>query len=101
MTTPDYHQQEYWRGDIWGAGQLFTVSRGFQRYATPASETEFAQEERHALYERMDAKASAGTISKSTDGTQNHDAHYTWGALLRFDRGRGTFCDQPRTARFS
>ncbi len=78
---PDYHQQEYWRGDIWGPVN-YLIFQGLKRYATPAQQTEFAQKSVTLFMNEWTRKGVCGENYLSTDGTQNHDPHYTWGALL-------------------
>ncbi len=78
---PDYHQQEYWRGDIWGPPNYITWV-GIKKYASPQQINEFADRSVELFMREWLAKGVCGENYLSTDGTQNHDPHYTWGALL-------------------
>ncbi|HEY3863025.1 MAG TPA: PA14 domain-containing protein [Verrucomicrobiae bacterium] len=78
---PDYHQQEYWRGDIWGPPN-YIVWPGIEEYASPAQITEYADRNVALFMTNWLSKRVCGENYLSTDGSQNHDAHYTWGALL-------------------
>jgi hypothetical protein len=78
---PDYHQQEYWRGDVWGPTNYITW-QGIKKYASPAQMTEFADQSVELFMKEWLAKGVCGENYLSTDGTQNHDPHYAWGALL-------------------
>ncbi|MDQ2800136.1 MAG: hypothetical protein M3Y13_10890, partial [Armatimonadota bacterium] len=51
-------------------------------YATPAQQTEFAKKSVTLFMNEWTRKGVCGENYLSTDGTQNHDPHYTWGALL-------------------
>jgi hypothetical protein len=78
---PDYPQQEYWRGDIWGPTNYLTWV-GIKKYASPPQMAEFADRNVQLFTREWLAKGVCGENYLSTDGTQNHQAHYTWGALL-------------------
>jgi hypothetical protein len=80
-TDPDYHDQEYWRGDIWGPSNYITWV-GIKKYASPQQIAEFADRSVELFMREWLAKGVCGENYLSTDGTQNHDPHYTWGALL-------------------
>lgn len=88
---PDYHQQEYWRGDIWGPVNYF-VFQGLQRYASPRERAEFAGKSVALFMKNWTTLNLCGENYLSTDGTQNHDPHYTWGALLNLI-GLENICD--------
>ncbi|HET6384160.1 MAG TPA: PA14 domain-containing protein [Armatimonadota bacterium] len=78
---PDYHQQEYWRGDIWGPVN-YLVFQGLLRFATAAEQSSFADKSVRLFMRNWTRSGVCGENYLSTDGTQNHDPHYTWGALL-------------------
>jgi hypothetical protein len=78
---PDYHQQEYWRGDIWGPVN-YLVFQGLQRYASPEQRTDFARKSVTLFMKNWAPQKLCGENYLSTDGAQNRDPHYTWGALL-------------------
>jgi glycogen debranching enzyme len=78
---PDYHQQEYWRGDVW-APVNYIVWQGIKQYASPAQITEFADRSVELFMKNWVAQGVCSENYLSTDGTWNHDPHYTWGALL-------------------
>jgi hypothetical protein len=78
---PDYYMQEYWRGDVWGPTN-YLVWQGIKRYASPAQIAEFADRNVRLFMKNWEEKGVCGENYLSTDGTQNHDPHYTWGALL-------------------
>lgn len=89
---PDYHQQEYWRGDVWGPVNYF-VFQGVQRYASPALRTEFARKSVALFMKNWRAGNVCGENYHSTDGLQRgSDPHYTWGALLNLI-GLENVCD--------
>jgi glycogen debranching enzyme len=78
---PNYHQQEYWRGDVWGPVN-YLVWQGIRRYASPQQQLEFA---RRSVRLFMRNWISSGICSENyycTTGTTGGDPHYTWGALL-------------------
>ena len=78
---PDYYQQEYWRGTVWGPPN-YIVWQGIKKYASPAQITEFAQRNVNLFMTNWRARRVCGENYLSTDGSQSHDPHYTWGALL-------------------
>ncbi len=78
---PDYYQQEYWRGDIWGPTN-YLVFQGLMKYATPGQLNDFADKSVRLFMRNWIKSGLCGENYLSTDGTQNHDPHYTWGALL-------------------
>lgn len=79
---PDYHQQQYWRGDVWGPVNYF-VFQGVQRCASPAQQTEFARKSVTLFMKNWTGRNICGENYDSTDGIQrSSDPHYTWGALL-------------------
>lgn len=78
---PDYPTQEYWRGDVWGPPN-YIVWQGLKKYASPAQMTEFAERNLELFMTNWIAKGVCGENYLSTNGSQAHDPHYTWGALL-------------------
>jgi len=78
---PDWHIQEYWRGDIWGPTNYITWV-GIKKYASSGQITQYADRNVQLFMHEWLAKGVCGENYLSTDGTQNHDPHYTWGALL-------------------
>lgn len=88
---PNYHEQEYWRGDIWGPVN-YLVFQGLQRYASPAQRMEYARKSVTLFMRNWERANVCGENYLSTDGTQNRDPHYTWGALLDLI-GAESICD--------
>ncbi|HEX4084479.1 MAG TPA: trehalase family glycosidase [Chthoniobacteraceae bacterium] len=78
---PDYHQQEYWRGDVWGPVN-YLVWQGIKRYGTAAQMAEFADRSVRLFMTNWEEKGVCGENYLSTTGAQARDPHYTWGALL-------------------
>jgi putative isomerase len=78
---PNYHEQEYWRGDVW-APVNYIMWGGIKKYASPPQVAEYADRSVQLFMREWLAKGVCGENYLSTDGTQNHQAHYTWGALL-------------------
>jgi glycogen debranching enzyme len=78
---PDYHQQEYWRGDVWAPVNYITW-QGIKNYASPAQIIEFADRSVELFMKNWLAHGVCSENYLSTDGTSSHDPHYTWGALL-------------------
>jgi hypothetical protein len=78
---PNYHEQEYWRGDIWGPTN-YIAWVGIKKYASPQQIADYADRSVQLFMREWLAKGVCGENYLSTDGTQNHQAHYTWGALL-------------------
>jgi glycogen debranching enzyme len=78
---PDWHIQEYWRGDIWGPTNYITWV-GIKKYASPGQIAEFADRSVELFMREWLAHGVCSENYLSTDGTHNHDPHYTWGALL-------------------
>jgi glycogen debranching enzyme len=94
---PDYHQQEYWRGDIWGPTN-YLVFQGILRYATAAQQDDYADKSVILFMRNWTKSGVCGENYLSTDGTQNRDPHYTWGALLDLI-GIESICD-PQDGRY-
>jgi len=78
---PDYHQQEYWRGDIWGPVN-YIVWQGIKQYASPEQITEYADRSIALFMRNWLTQGVCAENYLSTDGNWSHDPHYTWGALL-------------------
>ncbi len=78
---PDYHQQEYWRGDVWGPPN-YLVWLGIRRYGSPEQATEFADRGRELFMRNWLAEGVCSENFHSDTGQHGGDAHYTWGALL-------------------
>lgn len=78
---PDYHFQQYWRGDVWGPAN-YLVWPGIRRYATAHQATEFADHGRDLFMKNWLADGICSENFSSITGEHGGDAHYTWGALL-------------------
>jgi hypothetical protein len=78
---PDYRQQEYWRGDVWGPPN-YIVWPGIKKYTSPEQITEFADRNVALFMKNWLSNGVCGENYLSTSGSQNRDPHYTWGALL-------------------
>jgi glycogen debranching enzyme len=78
---PNYHEQEYWRGDIWGPAN-YLIFQGLLRYATPEELDDFADKSVRLFMRNWIKFGVCGENYLSTDGTQSSTPHYTWGALL-------------------
>lgn len=78
---PDYHQQEYWRGDVWGPAN-YLAWIGIKKYASPQQIAEFANRNVELFMRNWLSQGVCSENYLSTDGTPSHDPHYTWGALL-------------------
>ncbi|AIE85466.1 MGH1-like glycoside hydrolase domain-containing protein [Fimbriimonas ginsengisoli] len=77
----NYHEQQYWRGDVWGPVN-YLLMQGIQRYASPAQRAELG---RRSVSLFMGPWTRSGICSEnylSTTGEPGGDPHYTWGALL-------------------
>jgi hypothetical protein len=78
---PSWHEQEYWRGDVWAPTNYITWV-GIKKYASSKQITEFGERNVRLF---MHDWLSDGICSEnylSTTGAHHHDPHYTWGALL-------------------
>jgi hypothetical protein len=64
---PDYHFQQYWRGDVWGPSN-YLVWPGIRR--------------RDLFMHNWLTEGVCSENFSSIDGKHGGDAHYTWGALL-------------------
>ncbi len=74
-------QQEYWRGDIWGPVN-YILWVGIKKYAAPGQIEEYADRNVRLFMHDWQAEGICSENYLSTDGSHNHDPHYTWGALL-------------------
>jgi hypothetical protein len=78
---PNWHDQEYWKGDIWGPTNYITWV-GIKKYASPEQITQYGERNVQLFMREWLRDGSCSENYLSTDGTHNHDPHYTWGALL-------------------
>jgi glycogen debranching enzyme len=78
---PNWKQQYYWRGTIWGPVN-YILWEGIRRYATPAQIAEYAERNVQLFMSNWDRSHVCGENYLSSQGTQSSDPHYTWGALL-------------------
>lgn len=78
---PDYRQQEYWRGDVWGPPN-YLVWLGIKKYGTGQQIDEFAERNVALFMTQWLERGECCENYLSTTGKNGHDAHYTWGALL-------------------
>jgi hypothetical protein len=78
---PVWHQQDYWRGKVWGPTD-YLVWQGLQQYGDPAFQASFADKTVGLFMRNWDAKRVCGENYLSSTGEQSSDPHYTWGALL-------------------
>src|SRR6185312_8597638 len=78
---PQWPEQEYWHGHIWGPAN-YIVWLGMKKYADPEHLAEYARRN-VALFMRnwTEHRVDCETY-KSTDGTCDDHPHYMWGALL-------------------
>ena len=74
---PDYHQQEYWRGDVWGPPN-YLVWLGIRRYGSPEQATEFADRGRALFMRNWMAEGICSENFHSDTGEHGGDSHYTW-----------------------
>jgi hypothetical protein len=68
------------------------VFQGLKRYATSSQQADFARKSVALFMKNWTAQRVCGENFLSTDGTQNRDPHYTWGALLNLV-GIESICD--------
>jgi hypothetical protein len=78
---PDYHQQQYWRGDVWGPVN-YLLWQGIQRYATKAQQREYAERSVQLFMRSWKSNGICSENYYSNTGLPGGDPHYTWGALL-------------------
>jgi hypothetical protein len=84
---PAFHDQNYWRGRIWGP-MNYLVYLGLSNYEIPKVRHEFAQKS-YALFMRewttkRHVHENYNAISGSGDDVKNSDRFYHWGALLGY-----------------
>jgi hypothetical protein len=77
----NWHDQEYWKGDIWGPTNYITWV-GIKKYASPEQIAQYADRNVQLFMREWLRDGVCSENYLSTDGTHNHDPHYTWGALL-------------------
>lgn len=78
---PNYHQQQYWRGDVWGPVN-YLVYQGLRRYASPSQRVAYARKGVRLFMRNWISDGFCSENYYSTTGKQGGDPHYTWGALL-------------------
>jgi putative isomerase len=84
---PAFHDQDYWRGRIWGP-MNYLVYLGLCNYDDPAVREEFAQKS-YALFLRewsdhRHVHENYNAVAGTGDDVRNSDRFYHWGALLGF-----------------
>jgi hypothetical protein len=84
---PAFHDQDYWRGRIWGP-MNYLVYLGLCNYDDPAARQEFAQKS-YALFlkewsEHRHVHENYNAITGTGDDVRNSDRFYHWGALLGY-----------------
>ena len=84
---PAFHDQDYWRGRIWGP-MNYLVYLGLCNYHDPAVRQEFAQKS-YALFlrewsEHRHVHENYNAITGTGDDVRNSDRFYHWGALLGY-----------------
>ncbi len=84
---PAFHDQDYWRGRIWGP-MNYLVYLGLQHYDDPQARREFARKS-FALFlkewkEKGHVHENYNAITGSGDDVVNSDRFYHWGALLGY-----------------
>jgi Trehalase len=78
---PSFHDQYYWRGDIWGPTN-YLVSEGLDRYGEDAVALEFAQKSYALFMDDWLRNQRTNEQYYAWGGSAGGDTHYTWGALL-------------------
>lgn len=89
--VPAYHDQDYWRGRIWGP-MNFLVYMGLKNYNLPEAQKLLSENSNKLMmdnvrlngyiYENYNGKT--GNITNPAEGRQMGDNYYHWGALLGF-----------------
>jgi hypothetical protein len=84
---PAFHDQQYWRGRIWGP-MNYLVYLGLQNYPLPAARTAFAAKS-YALFlkewtRNRHVHENYNAITGSGDDVSSSDRFYHWGALLGY-----------------
>ncbi len=84
---PAFHDQNYWRGRIWGP-MNFLVYLGLLNYDDPATRREFAQKSYDLFLKEWREKGHVhenyNALTGSGDDVASSDRFYHWGALLGY-----------------
>jgi putative isomerase len=84
---PAFHDQEYWRGRIWGP-MNYLVYLGLRNYENPAVRSEFARKSYDLFLkewrENGHVHENYNAISGTGDDVSSSDRFYHWGALLGY-----------------
>jgi putative isomerase len=84
---PAFHDQEYWRGRIWGP-MNYLVYLGLRNYENPTVRSEFAQKSYDLFLkewrEQGHVHENYNAISGTGDDVSSSDRFYHWGALLGY-----------------
>jgi putative isomerase len=82
---PAFHDQNYWRGRVWGP-MNYLVYLGLRNYDMPQVRKEFAQKSLDLVQKEWREKGhlheNYNAITGEGDDVTNSDAFYHWGALL-------------------
>jgi hypothetical protein len=84
---PAFHDQEYWRGRIWGP-MNYLVYLGLSNYDTAGARKEFAQKSYSLFLKEWNEKGHVhenyNAILGTGDDVSSSDRFYHWGALLGY-----------------
>jgi hypothetical protein len=84
---PAFHDQDYWRGRIWGP-MNYLVYLGLRNYDDAAVRREFAQKSNELFLkewkENGHVHENYNAVTGSGDDVKNSDRFYHWGALLGY-----------------
>jgi glycogen debranching enzyme len=84
---PAFHDQDYWRGRIWGP-MNFLVYLGLRNYDDAEVRREFAQKSYELFLkewkENGHVHENYNALTGSGDDVKNSDRFYHWGALLGY-----------------
>jgi neutral trehalase len=84
---PAFHDQEYWRGRIWGP-MNYLVYLGLSNYEAAAPRKEFAQKSYSLFLKEWNEKGHVhenyNAILGTGDDVSSSDRFYHWGALLGY-----------------
>ena len=84
---PAFHDQEYWRGRIWGP-MNYLVYLGLLNYQNPAARSAFAKKSYDLFLKEWTEKGHVHENYNATTGTgddvSSSDRFYHWGALLGY-----------------